>query len=150
MRRPSARLRHVQARLIEIQPTIRQVGQQLASHGGILRGALPDAQDGFSSILADSQPGHHLLAGEQRRIDPVRSANSRTAWPYLRVLSLSINFTQTASVSGAPRWNISYVPSRTSLSSVLRARGLLIGTLPHHHAVALSVLQRFTIRSGCG
>jgi hypothetical protein len=38
---------------------------------------------------------------------PYASVNSRTASPYLRVLSPSISFSHTVSVSGSPRWNIS-------------------------------------------
>ena len=64
-----AAIQHVQSWFAEIQPSIRQFTQQLAYHGGVFGGALPDAQDRFAPILADSQGGHHLLAGERRGIN---------------------------------------------------------------------------------
>ena len=64
-----AAIQKIQSWLSEIQPAIGQVALQLAHHRCILGGALPDTQDRFAPILADSQCGYHLLAGERRRVN---------------------------------------------------------------------------------
>ena len=63
-------------------PRLHQVAQQFTDHRRVFRGSLPNAQDRFPPVLADSQRGHHLLSFERRRIDQQR-AQPRLVQPTL-------------------------------------------------------------------
>ena len=74
-RRPQrlAAVKQIQARDGEVNASLLQIPQQSLHHRGVLGGALPQSQHGFTPVTADSQRDNHLLPAERFSVDDNRT-----------------------------------------------------------------------------